>query len=121
MEGEAEHVWPEMSTTRQVLLVLTMTMCMMLNVRVLRLTNAESAKTHLLLSFRSQIMQVQSVQLALPTLGVDLDIQTTNLQWLISSYSVAFGGLLLLFGRLADIVRLVYRTPLSPLHAAVDG
>ncbi|GEM12593.1 major Facilitator Superfamily protein [Rhodotorula toruloides] len=57
-----------------------MTMCMMLN-----------------------IMQVQSVQLALPTLGADLDIQTTNLQWLISSYSVAFGGLLLLFGRLADI------------------
>ncbi|BGP27349.1 hypothetical protein JCM10295v2_006317 [Rhodotorula toruloides] len=80
MEGEAEHTWPEMSTTRQVLLVLTMTMCMMLN-----------------------IMQVQSVQLALPTLGADLDIQTTNLQWLISSYSVAFGGLLLLFGRLADI------------------
>ncbi|BGO95203.1 hypothetical protein NBRC10512_000986 [Rhodotorula toruloides] len=80
MEGEAEHAWPEMSTTRQVLLVLTMTMCMMLN-----------------------IMQVQSVQLALPTLGADLNIQTTNLQWLISSYSVAFGGLLLLFGRLADI------------------
>ncbi|BGP35053.1 hypothetical protein JCM10296v2_006883 [Rhodotorula toruloides] len=76
MEGEAEHAWPEMSTTRQVLLVLTMTMCMMLN-----------------------IMQVQSVQLALPTLGADLNIETTNLQWLISSYSVAFGGLLLLFGR----------------------
>ncbi|BGP57930.1 hypothetical protein JCM8202v2_005584 [Rhodotorula sphaerocarpa] len=48
-------------------------------------------------------MQVQAIQLALPTIGRDLDIQTTDLQWLISSYSVAFGGLLLLFGRLADI------------------
>ncbi|GAA6001617.1 uncharacterized protein JCM10292_004960 [Rhodotorula paludigena] len=81
-EGDAptEHVWPELSTTRQILLTCSMTLAMMLN-----------------------IMQVQSVQLALPTLGNDLDIRTTNLQWLISSYSVAFGGLLLLFGRLADI------------------
>ncbi|GAA5940651.1 hypothetical protein JCM3775_004752 [Rhodotorula graminis] len=78
--GLAEHVWPQLSTTRQVLLTVSMTLCMMLN-----------------------IMQVQSVQLALPTIGSDLDIRTTNLQWLISSYSVAFGGLLLLFGRLADI------------------
>ncbi|GAA6053235.1 hypothetical protein JCM3770_002670 [Rhodotorula araucariae] len=74
------HIWPEMSTARQILLTSSMTLCMMLN-----------------------IMQVQSVQLALPTIGIDLDIVTTNLQWLISSYSVAFGGLLLLFGRLADI------------------
>ncbi|POY70297.1 hypothetical protein BMF94_6696 [Rhodotorula taiwanensis] len=74
------HEWPVLSTTRQVLLVLAMTLAMMLN-----------------------IMQVQSVQLALPTIGKDLDIKTTDLQWLISSYSVAFGGLLLLFGRLADI------------------
>ncbi|BGP51333.1 hypothetical protein JCM10450v2_007271 [Rhodotorula kratochvilovae] len=79
-EAPPEHVWPEMSTARQILLTLSMTLCMMLN-----------------------IMQVQSVQLALPTIGIDLDIVTTNLQWLISSYSVAFGGLLLLFGRLADI------------------
>lgn len=49
-------------------------------------------------------MQVQAIQLALPTIGIDLDIKTTNLQWLISAYSVAFGGLLLLFGRIADIV-----------------
>lgn len=49
-------------------------------------------------------MQVQAIQLALPTIGIDLGIKTTNLQWLISAYSVAFGGLLLLFGRIADIV-----------------
>ncbi|GAA5860818.1 hypothetical protein JCM8547_003859 [Rhodosporidiobolus lusitaniae] len=77
---EPEHVWPEMSTTKQVLLTLSMTLAMMLN-----------------------IMSVQAVQLALPSIGVDLDILTVDLQWLISSYSVAFGGLLLLFGRLADI------------------
>lgn len=31
----AGHVWPEMSTTRQVLLVIALTLCMMLNVRSL--------------------------------------------------------------------------------------
>jgi len=33
--------------------------------------------------FEPQIMQVQSVQLALPTIGEDLNIRTTNLQWLV--------------------------------------
>lgn len=47
MEGEAEHAWPEMSTTRQVLLVLTMTMCMMLNVRPFRLTLGREEPAHL--------------------------------------------------------------------------
>ncbi|GAA5844886.1 hypothetical protein JCM11251_004662 [Rhodosporidiobolus azoricus] len=82
-EGEGhvlEHVWPELSTTKQILLTLALTLAMMLN-----------------------IMSVQAVQLALPSIGEDLDIVTVKLQWLISSYSVAFGGLLLLFGRLADI------------------
>ncbi|GAA6018283.1 hypothetical protein JCM10207_000790 [Rhodosporidiobolus poonsookiae] len=78
--GEPEHQWPELSTARQVLLTLAMTLAMMLN-----------------------IMSVQAVQLALPSMAEDLSIETVNLQWLISSYSVAFGGLLLLFGRLADI------------------
>jgi hypothetical protein len=30
---EDEHIWPELSTTRQVLLTVSMTLCMMLNVR----------------------------------------------------------------------------------------
>lgn len=30
---EDEHQWPELSTTRQVLLTVSMTLCMMLNVR----------------------------------------------------------------------------------------
>ncbi|GAA5874370.1 hypothetical protein JCM1840_001362 [Sporobolomyces johnsonii] len=78
--GEKEHIWPALSRTRQVLLVLSMTVAMLLN-----------------------IMQVQAIQLALPTLGADLGILTSDLQWLTSSYSVAFGGMLLLCGRLADI------------------
>ncbi|GAA5972189.1 hypothetical protein JCM8115_007151 [Rhodotorula mucilaginosa] len=82
LQQDAEMVqeWPALSTARQLLLVLAMTLAMMLN-----------------------IMQVQAIQLALPTIGIDLGIKTTNLQWLISAYSVAFGGLLLLFGRIADI------------------
>ncbi|GAA5915309.1 hypothetical protein JCM6882_005185 [Rhodosporidiobolus microsporus] len=79
-DKEVEHSFPALSTTQQVLLTTAMTLAMMLN-----------------------IMSVQAVQLALPSIGEDLNIVNVNLQWLISSYSVAFGGLLLLFGRLADI------------------
>jgi MFS family permease len=32
-----------------------------------------------------------------------LHVATTTLQWLISGYAVAFGGFLLLGGRLADV------------------
>ena len=39
---------------------------------------------------------------ALPSIQRDLHIATTTLQWLVSAYAVAFGGLLLLGGRLAD-------------------
>jgi hypothetical protein len=103
LQQDAEMVqeWPALSTARQLLLVLAMTLAMMLNVRPPPLLDIFSP---LMPSGPWQIMQVQAIQLALPTIGIDLGIKTTNLQWLISAYSVAFGGLLLLFGRIADIV-----------------
>lgn len=41
--------------------------------------------------------------IALPFIGKDLAISQANLQWIITGYALAFGGLLLLGGRLGDL------------------
>jgi EmrB/QacA subfamily drug resistance transporter len=41
--------------------------------------------------------------IALPYIGKDLDIDSTNLSWIVTGYALAFGGLLLLGGRLGDL------------------
>jgi EmrB/QacA subfamily drug resistance transporter len=41
--------------------------------------------------------------IALPYIGADLDISQGNLQWIVTGYALAFGGLLLLGGRLGDL------------------
>ena len=41
--------------------------------------------------------------IALPFIGADLDIDQANLQWIVTGYALAFGGFLLLGGRLADL------------------
>lgn len=41
--------------------------------------------------------------IALPFIGIDLDIQGANLSWVVTGYALAFGGLLLLGGRLGDL------------------
>lgn len=43
------------------------------------------------------------VNIALPTAQVDLGISDGNRQWVITAYALAFGGLLLLGGRIADM------------------
>ena len=43
------------------------------------------------------------VQIALPDAKVDLGISTANQQWVITAYALAFGGLLLFGGRIADL------------------
>ncbi|MBF4613092.1 MFS transporter [Curtobacterium sp. VKM Ac-1376] len=42
------------------------------------------------------------LNVALPTIGRDLRASTTGLQWVTGAYSTAFGGLMLLFGAVAD-------------------
>jgi EmrB/QacA subfamily drug resistance transporter len=42
------------------------------------------------------------VNVALPTLSRDLDASTSQLQWIVDSYSLVFAGLLLAFGSLGD-------------------
>ena len=41
--------------------------------------------------------------IALPYIGKDLSIEATNLSWIVTGYALAFGGLLLLGGRLGDL------------------
>jgi EmrB/QacA subfamily drug resistance transporter len=42
--------------------------------------------------------------IALPYIGLDLDINQANLQWIVTGYALTFGGFLLLGGRLADLM-----------------
>jgi EmrB/QacA subfamily drug resistance transporter len=44
------------------------------------------------------------VNVALPSIQSDLGFSQSNLAWVINSYLIAFGGLLLLSGRLGDLV-----------------
>src|SRR5262245_10992877 len=49
------------------------------------------------------ILDATIVNIALPSIGRDLHTSTASLSWVISAYVLAFGGLLLLGGRLADL------------------
>ncbi|KAI1741343.1 major facilitator superfamily transporter [Xylaria scruposa] len=45
----------------------------------------------------------QAVVIILPTIGRDLNIPDSRLQWIVSAYALTFGTFLLLWGRIADI------------------
>ncbi|KAH7039757.1 drug resistance protein [Microdochium trichocladiopsis] len=55
-------------------------------------------------------LSVQIVVIILPSIGDDLGIPETRLQWVVSAYSLAFACCLLLWGRIADLVgkRLIF-------------
>ncbi|HEX6603149.1 MAG TPA: MFS transporter [Solirubrobacterales bacterium] len=50
------------------------------------------------------ILDITVVNVALPSIQADLGIPVQDLQWVITAYTVAFGGLLLLGGRAADLL-----------------
>src|ERR671924_337758 len=50
------------------------------------------------------ILDIAIVNVALPSIKADLDFSQTSLQWVISAYAILFGGMLLLGGRLADLL-----------------
>lgn len=50
------------------------------------------------------VLDASIVNLALPSAKRDLGISDANQQWVITAYTLAFGGLLLLGGRIADYV-----------------
>src|SRR3954447_8286643 len=50
------------------------------------------------------VLDVAIVNVALPTIKTDLHFSQENLQWVVTAYSILFGGVLLLGGRMADIM-----------------
>ncbi|MFE9662196.1 DHA2 family efflux MFS transporter permease subunit [Streptomyces sp. NPDC005955] len=60
------------------------------------------------------------VSVALPSLRDELGFSTAGLAWVVNAYFVAFGGLLLLFGRMADLLgrRRVFLTGVALFGAA---
>jgi EmrB/QacA subfamily drug resistance transporter len=50
------------------------------------------------------VLDVAIVNVALPSIKTDLGFSESSLQWVITAYSIFFGGVLLLGGRLADLL-----------------
>jgi EmrB/QacA subfamily drug resistance transporter len=61
-------------------------------------------------AFFMTILDVSIVNVALPSIGRELEFSRENLQWVITAYAIAFGGFLMLGGRAADLLgrRLVF-------------
>src|SRR5215467_2139631 len=49
------------------------------------------------------ILDASVVNVALPAMQADLHVDHAQLTWVTNAYLIAFGGLLLLFGRLGDL------------------
>ncbi|MFJ2306976.1 MFS transporter [Streptomyces sp. NPDC087787] len=62
-----------------------------------------SLTTVLLSTFMAQLDNTV-VNVALPSIGRDLDLEISGIEWIISSYMLVFASLLLLGGRLADLI-----------------
>src|SRR2546421_11798855 len=50
------------------------------------------------------ILDIAIVNVALPSIKTDLHFSQSNLQWVITAYAILFGGVLMLGGRLADVL-----------------
>jgi len=50
------------------------------------------------------VLDIAIVNVALPSIQKDLGFSERNLQWIVSAYALLFGGLLLLGGRVADLL-----------------
>ena len=49
------------------------------------------------------VLDATVVNVALPSIRTDLDFSAANLTWVVTAYSLAFGGLLLFGGRIGDL------------------
>ena len=50
------------------------------------------------------VLDISVVNTALPTIGESLDLQGSDLQWMVTAYLLMSGGGLLLGGRIADLL-----------------
>jgi MFS family permease len=65
-------------------------------------------------------LDVSMVGVALPSIGHELNLGTDSLQWIVSAYVLGYGSLLLLGGRLADLLgrRRMFQAGMALLVAA---
>src|SRR3954469_11005255 len=63
-------------------------------------------------------LDISMVGVALPSMGQELDMSPSSLQWIVSAYVLGYGGLLLLGGRAADLIG---RRPVFLTAVAVFG
>src|SRR5688500_5554416 len=66
------------------------------------------------------VLDATIVNVALPSIQEDLGFSQSNLAWIVNAYMIAFGGLLLLAGRLGDLIgqRRVFLAGLAVFTAA---
>src|SRR5215831_3701709 len=50
------------------------------------------------------VIDATIVNVALPSIKADLGFSQSNLAWVVNAYLIAFGGLLLLAGRMGDLI-----------------
>src|SRR6476469_7196419 len=50
------------------------------------------------------VLDATIVNVALPSIKRDLGFSQSNLAWVVNAYLIAFGGLLLLAGRIGDLI-----------------
>ena len=50
------------------------------------------------------ILDATIVNVALPSIQADLEMSSTDLQWIVNAYALVFGGFLLLGGRAGDLI-----------------
>jgi EmrB/QacA subfamily drug resistance transporter len=55
-------------------------------------------------AFFMTILDVAIVNVAIPSIQIDLHINEQTVQWVITAYAITFGGFLLLGGRMADLL-----------------
>lgn len=71
-------------------------------------------------AFFMTVLDVSIVNVALPSIGEELRVDNETLEWVVIGYAIAFGGLLLLGGRSADLLgrRRVFATGVFLFTAA---
>ena len=60
------------------------------------------------------VLDVTIVNVALPSIKDDLGFSQSSLAWVVNAYLIPFGGLLLLAGRLGDLIGQRQDLPLRP-------
>ena len=68
-------------------------------------------------------LDVSMVGMSLPSIGADLGVSLSSLQWVVTGYVLGYGGLLLLGGRTADLLgrRRVFLIALAVFAVGLDA